>query len=317
LQRNQVYESLDQVKSELSSNVMELAPPDLSGNTDVAIMSVGSDDKSVGSRTERCRGKSELSGEFVVEDVNVNGDWFRRLVFMHNTNLVQSEAKLKSVKGGKKRILELTYLCSKYHSYMIGALGPFKQKAKVLIIGLGGGGLASYIAAKFPKVILDVVELDPAIVRVAKDQFGFQESERITVHVQDGLEFVRNVTSQKKYDVVMIDVDSKDVAVGMSCPPKPFVEPEFLATAKTCLSENGTFVLNFTCRDSNLKSEVIGDLRKAFGSVASYSIPEYVNSVVFCSKAKDDVIKGFKSVNSALNEELIDLKEAMKSLSTL
>ena len=49
LQRNQVYESLDQVKSELSANVMELAPPDLSSNSDVPIMSVG-EDNSVGNR---------------------------------------------------------------------------------------------------------------------------------------------------------------------------------------------------------------------------------------------------------------------------
>jgi len=327
LHRNQVYESLDQVKAELSSNVMELAPPDLPPSNDaVPIMSVGGGEgpDSVGTRSERCRGNSELSGEFVVEDVSVNGDWFRRLIFLHNTNLVQSEAKLKLVKGGKKRILDLTYLCSKYHSYMIGALGAFKgQKAKVLIIGLGGGGLAAYIAAKFPKVHLDIVELDPAIVRVAKDQFGFQESDRVKVMVQDGLEFVSKrsaepVTSSSSYDVIMIDVDSKDVTVGMSCPPKPFVEPQFLNNAKSCLTENGTFVLNFTCRDSALKSEVIGDLRKVFGCAASYSIPEYVNSVVFCSKkSKDDVIKGFKTINTNLNEELIDLKEAMKNLSTL
>ena len=44
-----MYESLDQVKSELSANVMELAPPDLSSSSDVPIMSVG-EDNSVGNR---------------------------------------------------------------------------------------------------------------------------------------------------------------------------------------------------------------------------------------------------------------------------
>ena len=100
LQRNQTYESLDHVKAELSSNVMELAPPELPPNTDVPIMSVG-EDNSVGTRIERCHGKSELSGKFVVEDVSVNGEWFRRLIFLHNPNLVQSEAKLNLGKGMK------------------------------------------------------------------------------------------------------------------------------------------------------------------------------------------------------------------------
>jgi len=45
-------------------------------------------------RTERYRGTSSLSGEFVVEDVDVGGDLFRRLIFFSNKNLVQSEARM-------------------------------------------------------------------------------------------------------------------------------------------------------------------------------------------------------------------------------
>ena len=52
----------------------------------------------VGDRVERSRGRSEISGEFVVEDVQVGKDTFRRLVFMNNRNLTQSEAKIKSGK---------------------------------------------------------------------------------------------------------------------------------------------------------------------------------------------------------------------------
>ena len=109
--------------------------------------------------------------------------------------------------------------------------------------------------------MLDVVELDPAIVRVAKEQFGFlqsdsgrkQQQQATTVHVQDGLEFIRSkaaaVTSsdgennkkqkKKTYDVIFFDIDSKDVTVGMSCPPKPFVHPDFLAITKRCLNDKG------------------------------------------------------------------------------
>ena len=103
------------------------------------------------SRLERCHGNSETSGQYVVEDVSVNGEWFRRLIFLHNAGIVQSEAKLKLAKGGKKRVLDLNYLCQQYHTYMTGAMGA-KPKANVLIIGLGGGVLPSYIVAKFPKV---------------------------------------------------------------------------------------------------------------------------------------------------------------------
>jgi len=45
-------------------------------------------------RTERYRGMSSLSGEFVVEDVDIGGELRRRLIFFSNKNLVQSEARL-------------------------------------------------------------------------------------------------------------------------------------------------------------------------------------------------------------------------------
>ena len=38
---------------------------------------------------------------------------------------------------------------------------------------------------------LDVVEIDPAIVRVAKDQFEFKETDRLKVIVGDGLKHIK------------------------------------------------------------------------------------------------------------------------------
>ena len=37
----------------------------------------------------------------------------------------------------------------------------------------------------------------------------------------------------------MFDVDSKDSTIGMSCPPKEFVEIEFLHKVAKCLTEKG------------------------------------------------------------------------------
>ena len=43
------------------------------------------------------RGKSDFSGEFVVEDVDVDGETRRKLVFLSNRNVIQSEARM--IKG--------------------------------------------------------------------------------------------------------------------------------------------------------------------------------------------------------------------------
>lgn len=49
---------------------------------------------SINLRTVRDRGKSNFSGDYVVEDVDRDGDIFRRLIFTGNCNMVQSEIRL-------------------------------------------------------------------------------------------------------------------------------------------------------------------------------------------------------------------------------
>ena len=39
--------------------------------------------------------------------------------------------------------------------------------------------------------------------------------------------------------VIMLDVDSKDVTVGLSCPPQPFVDLTFLQKIKQALHTGG------------------------------------------------------------------------------
>jgi spermidine synthase len=41
-----------------------------------------------------------------------------------------------------------------------------------------------------------VIEIDPAIVRVATEQFDFQESDRLKLHVADGLTFIKNMIAK-------------------------------------------------------------------------------------------------------------------------
>lgn len=49
--------------------------------------------------------------------------------------------------------------------------------------------------------------------------------------------------SGQSYKAVLLDVDSKDPTLGMSCPPVQFLEQEVLDTIKACIRENGNLVL--------------------------------------------------------------------------
>lgn len=58
----------------------------------VPFLSVGED---LGNRVVLYEGNSQLSGDYVVEDVDGDGGQkFRRLIFLSNKNVVQSEARL-------------------------------------------------------------------------------------------------------------------------------------------------------------------------------------------------------------------------------
>ncbi len=50
---------------------------------------------------------------------------------------------------------------------------------------------------------LTVLEIDEAIIRVAKDQFGFQDSDRLKVEHADGLEFIENLAKDPGLNLSM------------------------------------------------------------------------------------------------------------------
>jgi len=65
---------------------------------------------------------------------------------------------------------------------------------RCVLVGLGGGSLAMFLHRAFPRLQLDVVELDPSVVRSAWRYFGFQERPpALRVHVGDGVEFVHEL----------------------------------------------------------------------------------------------------------------------------
>ncbi|XP_072016600.1 eEF1A lysine and N-terminal methyltransferase-like [Amphiura filiformis] len=302
LHRDNTYENLDAIKKELSQKVMELAPPGLDRKHKVPFLTIGDD---LGYREVRYRGKSDFSGAFVVEDVRSGeGAMLRRLVFLSAKDAVQSEVRLlpeKPKKKGKQGSemettqvtqIDTSYLASGYQRFQVVGMATIPQfqsllekRLDMLIIGLGGGIIPMFIYTHFPKVYLDVVDIDPAIVDVAKNWFGCVEDERMTLHAEDGIKFIADKAKQDtghRYHDVIFDIDSKDLSVGMSCPPKVFVEVEFLQMVKDkILHPQGVFQLNLVARDKELKEQVIQDIKSVFPTVLRRSIEDTVNEIIY------------------------------------
>ncbi|XP_071947515.1 eEF1A lysine and N-terminal methyltransferase-like [Antedon mediterranea] len=300
LHRDNQYESLKAIQDELSGDVMELAPSDLPENTKVPFLSIGDD---IGKRTIVERGTSQLSGDFIIEDVETQGESMRRLIFMKSQHHVQSESKLKKVsvrsKGGKrtsKVVIDRSYISFETHKGIIAGLAlipNFQQVIqhpwKFLLIGLGGGGLPVVLHSMFPTIELDVVELDPAIIKIAQDRFGVVPDQRLQLLEGDGIRFIvdNSQTNNNVYDVICFDVNASE---GSIWPPKEFLQKTFLLKVQTLLKQKGLFALNFGCREDNLKASSLATIKEVFPAMIIKPIEGEVNCVVCASSNIDQQV---------------------------
>ena len=126
-----------------------------------------------------------------------------------------------------------------YPKLMMAAFYVDPQPRRVLVIGLGGGTLPRAVHRLSPQATIDVVEIDPDVVQVARRFFAFDPPAGTTIHVDDGRAFVQRASREgRQYDLVMLDafVDA-DVPAHMQT-------REFLVEVASILSPAGTFVVN-------------------------------------------------------------------------
>lgn len=67
----------------------------------------------------------------------------------------------------------------------------------LLVVGLGGGSLPLFVHDHFPKSCIDAVEIDPSMLEVATQWFGFSQSERMKVHIADGLDYITSLAGRE------------------------------------------------------------------------------------------------------------------------
>ncbi|HEX9434450.1 MAG TPA: fused MFS/spermidine synthase, partial [Burkholderiales bacterium] len=90
-----------------------------------------------------------------------------------------------------------------YAQAMTAGLLYRPEPNSVLLVGLGGGALVRFLNHYFPDVRLDVVEIDPAVVEVARDYFGTRPVPGTRILVADGRDFLARST--ERYDLILLD----------------------------------------------------------------------------------------------------------------
>ncbi|MBI5230738.1 MAG: fused MFS/spermidine synthase [Coriobacteriales bacterium] len=124
-----------------------------------------------------------------------------------------------------------------YSAYLHVTVAVKPEATRVLVIGLGGGMLIKRMWRDYPRMHLDVVEVDEAVVQVARDYFGLPEDERINIVHGEGRRFVGEAASS--YDIIVVDAFDDDRI------PRPLTTEEFLRQARDHLAPDGVIAYNF------------------------------------------------------------------------
>ena len=115
---------------------------------------------------------------------------------------------------------------------------PPEQRRSVLLLGLGGGSAARVVRALAPRAQIVAVELDPAVVRMARRWFGL-DALGLEVVTADAARFLAR--TRARFDAVLEDVFTGDARRLVKPPGFPLPA---LAHAHRALRPGGVVVAN-------------------------------------------------------------------------
>jgi len=149
------------------------------------------------------------------------------------------------------------FLAELFACFALVGLALCEEPRRVLIVGLGGGTLPTFLRKYYPNAAIDAVDIDPEVVDVAKKFFGFREDEFMRAHVADGRQFIEQ--SRHPYDAIFLD------AFGSDSVPAHLTTQEFLGAVRRALEPGGVVIGNIWGRYSNpLYDSMVRTYQEAF-----------------------------------------------------
>jgi spermidine synthase len=147
-------------------------------------------------------------------------------------------------------------------------LSPEPKRA--LFLGAGGGIGPRAFAAAYPSLRrIDVVDVDPLVLDLARRFFFLAEEGPIRVHAEDARMFLRGAT--EPYDLVVLDVFTIGGRI-----PFHLATREFFEEIAALVALGGALVMNLNSAVAGPKSEIYSSLAAtmaaAFGDVAAFPL---------------------------------------------
>ncbi|HSG47500.1 MAG TPA: fused MFS/spermidine synthase [Longimicrobiales bacterium] len=164
-----------------------------------------------------------------------------------------------------------------YTRVAMAALALVEPDARILFVGLGGGAMPRYVRWLLPRARIHAVELDPRVVAVAREWFGFRPDSLTAVHVGDGRAFVE-AAAPGSFDLVVLDAFDGGVV------PRALATEEFLRAVRASLAPGGVVAGNLHTTDPGYRA-MVATYKAVFPGVALLGVPWRRQVVVLAGSA--------------------------------
>jgi spermidine synthase len=183
--------------------------------------------------------------------------------------------------GGEQTCMDVKNPDTVVHEYvrfMAVGLLFVRQAPRTAMVGLGGGALIRLLLPHDPGSRMDVLELNPTVVQVAKDYFHVEPSDRLAMHVGDGREYLK--TSKDRWDLMWLDAYGEDYI------PFPLTTIEFVKLVADHLEPDGAVVANIWYRNDKLFRSMLHTYHEVFPSMYVFKGIDSVNGIVVGMRGK-------------------------------
>ncbi|MCU0558974.1 MAG: fused MFS/spermidine synthase [Desulfobacterales bacterium] len=162
------------------------------------------------------------------------------------------------------------------------------QMRRLLVLGGGGFSFPKYALENYPRVDLDVVELDPGIVALAREHFGLKDHPRQRIIAEDARTFLNR--NQKPYDAILCDTFNSHYAV-----PFHLATQEAARRMKSSLAPNGVVLVNLISALAGERGRLFCALHATYASVFPRVLVFAVSDPLDRANTQNIIIAAFAS----------------------
>ncbi|MDF1825006.1 MAG: fused MFS/spermidine synthase [Verrucomicrobiales bacterium] len=221
----------------------------------------------------------------------------RSLLFIDKNGKEQCQSSVNTEAPGEH---QLGYTRSLFASFLF----HYPQN-RVLIVGLGGGGMVRFLNSTFPTMMVEAVEIDPVVVQLAAEYFGTRPGPRTKIHTEDAFVFLNQ--DHGLYDAIYMDAFLQPPAgSGLKEKTRRLKTLEFLISLQDHLTPDGMVAFNIIPAEEGA-DENISAINEAFTSTFAFDVPRTGNRIIIACKEETIASPEQLSKTSRDLDESLDL----------